>query len=102
MPHKEEDRSDQGLQLKYKEVKLVQLGGGKKTLPVKGFSTQSVKQGNKDGLQKYSNAILRLFLSNKIVVSQYKSVIKLTEYNVYIQHTTVTMKTDSAQVNQCP
>lgn len=42
----------------------------KKTLPVKGFSTQSVKQGKKDGLQKYSNAILRLFLSNKIAVSQ--------------------------------
>ena len=69
MPHKEEDRSDQGLQLKVQRSQTCVVRRRQKTLPVKGFSTQSVKQGNKDGLQKYSNAILRLFLSNKIVVS---------------------------------
>ena len=70
MPHKEEEQSDQGLQLNTgKSHQTCVVRRRKKTLTVKGFSTQSVKQGKKDGLQKYSNAILRLFLSNKIAVS---------------------------------
>ena len=47
MPHKEEDRSDQGLQLKYKEVKLVYLGGGRKLCRLKASVHNPSNKGTK-------------------------------------------------------
>ena len=52
--------------------------------------------GRKAGFQ---HSILLLIEKNRI--NSFKSVIILTEYNVYNKHMIVTRKIDNAQGNQC-